>query len=121
MTAATLVLASASPLARETVEIRFDPRPPVGVACQPSAVLATATRANWVLPFGPLTSSVSVAVISGRVGSVHADAIAKALLEAFARGVKKFRRVRSYYVGPEAERLWQAGYRLTRTALMPPS
>lgn len=63
--------------------------------------------------FAPGGTYGEVAVISGRVGSVHADAVAKALLEAFTRGIKKFRRVRSYYVGPEAERLWQAGCRLT--------
>ena len=47
--------------ARETVEMRFEPRPPVGVADQPSAPRATTTRANCSLPTGPLTSCVSVA------------------------------------------------------------
>ena len=43
----------ASPFARETVEIRFEPRPPVGVAVQPSSPRATTTRAYCILPFGP--------------------------------------------------------------------
>ena len=36
----------ASPFARATVEIRFEPRAPVGVADQPSFSCLTSTRAN---------------------------------------------------------------------------
>src|ERR671922_306969 len=57
---------NARPFARETVAMRFDPRPPVGVATQPSRVRFTRTRANCVLPFGPVTSSARRAVTSGR-------------------------------------------------------
>jgi hypothetical protein len=61
----------------------------------------------------------NVAVIAGRIGSVHTNDVAKALLNAFSRDVKKFRRVGSYFVGPEAELLWQAGYRLTASVGSP--
>src|SRR6266542_2775018 len=56
----------AKPFARATVAMRFEPRPPVGVATYPSSSGRTSTRANCVLPFGPETSAVRRAVISGR-------------------------------------------------------
>ena len=52
----------ANPLARATVEIRFDPRAPVGAADQPASPRRTSTRAYWSFPRGPRTSSVSLAV-----------------------------------------------------------
>ena len=55
----------ASPFARDTVEIRFEPRAPVGVAFHPSDPRATTTRAYCIFPLGPATSWVRRAVISG--------------------------------------------------------
>jgi hypothetical protein len=70
--------------------------------------------------FAPGGVHRDLAVISGRVGSVHSDPVSAMLMKAFARGIKKFRRVRSYYVGQEAESLWKAGYRLTSSVRSPP-
>jgi hypothetical protein len=56
----------ARPLARATVESRFEAEEPVGAAVYPPGPRRTRTRANWTFSFGPDTSVSSLAVTSGR-------------------------------------------------------
>jgi hypothetical protein len=52
-------------------------------------------------------------IVPGRIGITHQTPISKRLYGAFAKIiVKKFSKVKSYYVGREAYALWQNGMRL---------
>jgi hypothetical protein len=53
-------------------------------------------------------------VIAGRVGTGMINPASMELLNLFAREIhRQFRQIKSYFVGPEAEQLLDAGYRLT--------
>jgi len=53
-------------------------------------------------------------VIAGQVGTAMINPISTELVNLFARQIRRyFKRIKSFYVGPEAEQLFDAGYRLT--------
>ena len=67
-----------------------------------------------IVPGGVFDNSC---VIAGQIGTTSNDALSLELANLFAREVRKqFSRIRSYYVGPDAERLMDQGYRLTADA-----
>jgi ribosomal protein S4 len=54
------------------------------------------------------------AVIAGQAGTCTDDPTSHELANLFAREIRRqFKRIKSFFVGPEAERLLDAGYRLT--------
>lgn len=58
-------------------------------------------------------------IIAGQIGTVSKDAFSLKLANLFAHEVRKqFSRIRSYYVGAEAEQFMNQGYRLTADARM---
>ena len=70
-----------------------------------------------ISPGGRFGDSV---LIAGMVGTVHHDMISEDLLKAFASEFKKrFLRIKSYLVGPEARELLHLGVRLTHCAQAP--
>ncbi|MGH9783424.1 MAG: hypothetical protein ACRD88_04495 [Terriglobia bacterium] len=70
-----------------------------------------------ISPGGRFGDSV---LIAGMVGTVHHDMISEDLLKAFASEFKKrFVRIKSYLVGPEARELLHLGVRLTHCAEAP--
>ena len=59
-------------------------------------------------------------LIAGMLGTVHHDKISEDLLKAFASAFKKkFVRVKSYWVGPEARKVLDLGGRLTNCVNAP--
>jgi hypothetical protein len=59
-------------------------------------------------------------LVAGQLGTVRAEQAAQELYTLFAREIKKqFVKVKSYYVGPQALRLLDAGARLTPTRKSP--
>ena len=53
-------------------------------------------------------------VIAGQIGTAMINPTAMELLNLFGREIRRqFKRIKSFFVGPEAERLLDAGYRLT--------
>lgn len=53
-------------------------------------------------------------LLSGDVGTISEDAISLELFQVFKRLIhKQFTKIQSFYVGPEAERLFDGGMRLT--------
>lgn len=70
-----------------------------------------------ISPGGRFGDSV---LISGMVGTIHHDMISEDLLRAFAREFKRrFVKIKSYWVGPEARELLRLGVRLTHSAQAP--
>jgi hypothetical protein len=60
-------------------------------------------------------------LLHGRVGTVHTDGISKELMKRFSGAIRKsFCRIKAFWVGPEAERLLDAGMRLTIAEQSPP-
>ena len=60
------------------------------------------------------------AVIAGRIGTGVINPVSMELLNLFVRPIRRqFERIKSFYVGPEAERLFNAGYRLTTSVRSP--
>jgi hypothetical protein len=60
------------------------------------------------------------AIIAGMVGTVHHDKVAGELMAAFLKAFKaRFTRVKSYMVGPEALKLLNLGFRLTKSISSP--
>jgi len=56
-------------------------------------------------------------LLHGRVATVHDDPTSKALMNLFAKAMRKsFSKVKAFWVGPEAGRLLDAGRRLTPSA-----
>jgi hypothetical protein len=59
-------------------------------------------------------------LLNGRFATVHDDEGSQALIKQFAKVLRKsFRKLKAYWVGPEAERLLEAGKRLTIAAQTP--
>jgi hypothetical protein len=59
-------------------------------------------------------------LLNGRFATVHNDEGSQALMKQFAKILRKsFRKLKAYWVGPEAERLLEAGKRLTIAAQTP--
>jgi hypothetical protein len=59
-------------------------------------------------------------VIDGSVSTCTDDSTSRELLNQFAREVRRrFKRIKSFFVGPEAEQLLDAGYRLTSNVKAP--
>ena len=53
-------------------------------------------------------------VIAGQIGTSMINPTSMELLNLFARAIRRqFKRIKSFFVGPEAEQLLDAGYRLT--------
>jgi hypothetical protein len=53
-------------------------------------------------------------VIAGQIGTAMLNPTALELVNLFAREIRRqFKRIKSFYVGPEAEQLLDSGYRLT--------
>ena len=70
-----------------------------------------------ISPGGRFGDSV---LIAGMVGTVHHDKISEELMKAFASEIKKrFVKIKSYWVGPEAMELLHLGVRLTHSAGAP--
>ena len=66
-------------------------------------------RAKW--PGGGFEGR---AVIAGQIGTGMINPISMELMNLFTREIRKqFKRIKSFFVGPEAEQLLDAGYRLT--------
>lgn len=66
-------------------------------------------RAKW--PGGAFEGR---AVIAGRIGTGMVNPASMELLNLFAREIRRrFKLIKSYYVGPDAEQLLDRGYRLT--------
>lgn len=60
-------------------------------------------------------------LVAGQIGTVRTEQAAKDLYAVFLREIKKqFSKIKSYYVGPEAVRLLDAGRRLSPTSKSPP-
>jgi hypothetical protein len=56
----------------------------------------------------------TVAIIAGEISTCTDDPISREMVNLFAREIRRrFKRIKSFYVGPEAEQLFDAGYRLT--------
>jgi hypothetical protein len=69
-------------------------------------------------PGARLSSQV---LLYGRIASVGDSAISKEIFECFKRAIgKHFRRINSFWVGPEAEAAWRQGVRLTIGVASPP-
>jgi hypothetical protein len=63
----------------------------------------------------------SQALLYGRIASATDSAISKVIFECFKRAIgKHFRRINSFWVGPEAEAAWRQGVRLTIGVASPP-
>jgi hypothetical protein len=61
------------------------------------------------------------AVISGRIATATDTGIPQALMKSFSSAMRKhFVRINAFYVGPEAERLFESGTRLTYALQSPP-
>jgi hypothetical protein len=59
-------------------------------------------------------------LLYGRIGTVSIDPVSMDLYRLFCGGVRKhFRKIRSYYVGPEADSCLENGWRLTISAQSP--
>lgn len=59
-------------------------------------------------------------LISGQLGTVSSDPISVRIFQLFTREVKKkFAKIKSFYVGKEAERLLNSGWRLTTSPKAP--
>ncbi|WP_143080659.1 hypothetical protein [Variovorax sp. YR750] len=60
-------------------------------------------------------------LVAGQIGTVRTEQAAQDLYESFLSEVKKqFVKIKSYYVGPDAARLLDAGQRLSPTSKSPP-
>lgn len=74
-----------------------------------------AGRAKW--PGGEFEGR---AVIAGQIGTAMMNPISMELMNLFTREVRRhFNRIKSFFVGPEAEQLLDAGYRLTTSVKSP--
>lgn len=63
----------------------------------------------------------SQALLYGRIASGTNSAISKDIFECFKRAIgKHFRRINSFWVGPDAEAAWRQGARLTIGVASPP-
>ena len=61
------------------------------------------------------------AIIAGSVGTIHSDNTSSALMRTFAAEVKRrFQRIKSYWVGPQANARLDSGARLTHSITAPP-
>jgi len=61
-------------------------------------------------------------LVAGHIGTIHEDPIGKELLQDFSRAVTRgFKKVRSYWVGPEALTLLDSGVRLVTISAKEPS
>ena len=61
------------------------------------------------------------AIIAGSVGTIHSDNTSSALMRTFAAEVKRrFQRIKSYWVGPQATARLDSGARLTHSITAPP-
>ena len=59
-------------------------------------------------------------VIAGRIGTGMINPVSMELLNLFAREMRRqFKRIKSFFVGPEAEQLLDAGYRLAHSVKSP--
>lgn len=59
-------------------------------------------------------------VIAGQIGTAMMNPTSMQLLNLFAREIRRqFKRIKSFFVGPEAEQLLDAGYRLTHSVKSP--
>ena len=60
-------------------------------------------------------------LLYGRVATVSSTPFSTQVQRAFASAVAKFfQHIRAFYVGPQAQKLWRRGYRLTQSAQSPP-
>jgi hypothetical protein len=124
---------------------RFDDIPDLGVASQESAINCTrylvSSQATDIKP-RQIASDPPYAIdqlvnpgtvifragglwkneilISGNVGTGSNDAASLEIMKLFASAFKKLgAKVKSYYLGPEAEKLWKQGKRLTDAVQSP--
>jgi hypothetical protein len=66
------------------------------------------------ITFTPAGVHASGVMLFGRVATVHDDPVARKLMSAFRRAIQRHcKKVKAFYLGAEAERLWRNGARLT--------
>ena len=62
----------------------------------------------------------TAAIIAGEVSTCTDDPISREMVNLFAREIRRqFKRIKSFFVGPEAEQLFDGGYRLTTSVKSP--
>ena len=60
-------------------------------------------------------------LISGSIGTAYTSETTVSLMKRFSGAIRKlFLKVRAFYVGPAAQKLWEAGARLTSAVQSPP-
>lgn len=70
--------------------------------------------------FWPGGEFQSFAILAGQVGTLGEDPMSKEIVSLFAREIRqRFERIKSSFVGAEATRLLDAGYRLTTSVKRP--
>jgi len=59
-------------------------------------------------------------IVAGKISTTMANSVSMQLMNLFTREIKRrFKRIRSFFVGPDAENLLDAGYRLAHSAQSP--